>query len=449
MIEVSPSTVPWGELTPDEKMLRRLAAWLSTEGREFATPEAEEAYKTRVKRFADVVQLRIPDRVPVFPHVGPFAAYYAGFTERDMMYDADRVNQAARKFTLDFQPDARIHAAGLPGRALDTLNYTLYQWPGHGVSEDSGLQFVDDEYLKASEIDEMLEDPTDFWIRKYLPRTMGELGGFFNLFPFPYVRIQLPVQLARLGQPEVQHALEALARAGREALAFAQTVAAGGRELESMGFPALYGGAGSHAPFDVMAAALRGTREINFDLFRRPEKLLEAVERITPAVARMAMEGARMGASPLIMLPLHRGADGFMSDKHFRTFYWPQLRRVILALVEEGFVPLCFAEGGFNSRLEVVRDLPRGKVVWMFDITDMTRAKEVLGDVACVMGNVPVALLHTGTPDDVTAYCRKLIDTAGKDGGFILSPGAMVGRGARAENIRAMIDCAKEYGVYA
>lgn len=110
-------------------------------------------------------------------------------------------------------------------------------------------------------------------------------------------------------------------------------------------------------------------------------------------------------------------------------------------------IPRVFAEGGYNSRLAIIRDLPKGRTIWHFDYTDMTRAKEILGDIACIQGNIPVALIHTGTPDQMEAYCRKLIDTVGKGGGFILSTGAGIDRGGKLENVLAMIKCGKEYGV--
>ena len=47
---------------------------------------------------------------------------------------------------------------------------------------------------------------------------------------------------------------------------------------------------------------------------------------------------------------------------------------------------------------------------------------------------------------DVKEYCRKLIETCGKGGGYILAGGAQVDNG-KLENVRAML-AAKEYGVY-
>ena len=68
---------------------------------------------------------------------------------------------------------------------------------------------------------------------------------------------------------------------------------------------------------------------------------------------------------------------------------------------------MCIRDSGsYGSRLEVIRDVPAGRTVWQFDHTDMRRAKEILGGVACIQGNVPSSLLNLAAPEDVTAYCR-------------------------------------------
>ena len=136
-----------------------------------------------------------------------------------------------------------------------------------------------------------------------------------------------------------------------------------------------------------------------------------------------------------------------MSDKQFRTFYWPTLHRMCLGLIEQGLVPYLFAEGAYDSRLEIIRDLPAGHTVWHFDQTDMRKAKEALEDIACIAGNVPLSLLQLGTPDEVTAYCRELIDRVKGNGGFILDVGAGADT-AKEGNFRAMIQAAKRYGTY-
>jgi uroporphyrinogen-III decarboxylase len=183
------------------------------------------------------------------------------------------------------------------------------------------------------------------------------------------------------------------------------------------------------------------------DIFRQPDKLLEAMERITPLLIENALIYANLTGHPLIMMPLHKGADGFMSDKQFGTFYWPTLKKVIVGLVNEGLVPLLFAEGAYNTRLEYLQELPEKSTIWLFEQTDMMRAKEVVGDRICISGNVPSSLLVRGSIQEVIDYCRNLIEVCGMGGGYMLAAGAIVDH-AKPENMQAVITAAREYGCY-
>ena len=136
-----------------------------------------------------------------------------------------------------------------------------------------------------------------------------------------------------------------------------------------------------------------------------------------------------------------------MSLDQYKTFYWPTLRKVVRGLIEEGCVPLLLFEGEYTSRLEIVRDIPRGKAIYWFENVDIHKAKEILGDTVCFRGNVPVALLCAGTPQDVRDYVEKLIDVVGKNGGLMVDCGVWFDE-AKHENVKAMVDVTKEYGVY-
>jgi NAD(P)H-nitrite reductase large subunit len=52
-----------------------------------------------------------------------------------------------------------------------------------------------------------------------------------------------------------------------------------------------------------------------------------------------------------------------------------------------------------------------------------------------------------GSKDDVIACCKKLIDVCGKDGGYVICPRSSIDE-VKPENLKAMIDFVKEYGVY-
>lgn len=154
-----------------------------------------------------------------------------------------------------------------------------------------------------------------------------------------------------------------------------------------------------------------------------------------------------MSGSPVVMMPLHKGTGGFMSNKQFETFYWPTLKRVMMGLVDEGLVPMPFAEGDYTARLDTIRDMPDGSVIWYFEAMDMAKAKDIFRGNACIAGNLPVSVLCTGTAAEVKEACRKLIEACAPGGGYILTAGAGVNEG-NPENFRAMMEAAKEYGVY-
>lgn len=425
-----------------------LQRWCSGEGIHFTSAEAEEAYKRRAKRIADTVQLKAPDRVPVELTHGIFPALYAGFTAEDVLFDRERNFEAYKKTVTDFQSDTlRFRAA--QGTLLEFLECKQVLLPGRGIPVTSNLQFVETECETADEFyDAFIEDPTGFMLKVHWPRIFGTLKSLDQLRPmdagFSYY-LGMPGIIPGFGTPGVHEAFQRLCEAGNLALEEAEFGKAKSREIMQMGFPLDTGGV-SHAPFDTVGDFIRGTKGMMLDMFRRPEKILAATEKLVPMMIKMGLH-ARNAPSPFVFMPLHKGCDGFMSLEQYKTFYWPSLRKVALGLIEEGLVPILFFEGENTSRLEVIKDIPKGKAVYHFEKVNLSKAKEVLGDTVCFRGNVPVSLLCTGTPEEVKAYVKGLVDTFGRNGGLIVDSGAILDE-AKPDNVRAMVDFTKEYGVY-
>ncbi len=440
---------PWANMNPDERRAERVDRWRNP-GISFDSPEAEATYKARVGRLLTAINLNEPDRVPIYINSGWWPAARAGISPYEAMHDAARAAQAWVDFNLEFQADAMIAPLlyTTPASVFESLDYKLYSWPGHGVAKEASYQYNEKEWMLPEEYDHLISDPSDYMLRTYLPRTVGAFAGFgklSSLFDF----IELPFVSGHVGawdSSEMADGLERIAAAARSIGDWAKITFARLDELTALGFPGYFGGA-TKAPFDILGDTLRGTRGVVLDLYRCPDKVLAACDRLVPVAIDWALRRAGTLPTPVVFMPLHKGADGFMSDEQFRRFYWPTLRAVILGLIEEGVIPFLFAEGRYGSRLEAITDLPKGKTVWLFDQTDMARAKQTIGEVACIQGNVPLSLICTGTPEATAEYTRALIDSAGEGGGFILDIGAVADDG-KDENLRAMIDTALEYGVY-
>jgi len=219
-----------------------------------------------------------------------------------------------------------------------------------------------------------------------------------------------------------------------------------GEEIVKLGFP-LYGTSGEHVPFDHLSYHVRGMRGIFLDMHRQPDKLIEVMDWLMPRQIEKALTKARAGGRKRVYFALHRGADGFMSSKQFEVFYWPYVKKMVQALLDEDFTPCLFLEGDYTSRLEYFLELPKGKILARFDSSDINIVKNVLQGHICIMGNVPVSLMQTGTSQDIENYCKKLIDLLGKDGGFIMAPRSAPDD-VKPENLKAMVDFTKKYGVY-
>lgn len=439
-------------LTPEQKLQERLQRWKSPAGIQFANPEAEQGYQRRVQMLIDAIQLRKPERVPVCPMVGFFPFVYAGVTLQDAMYDHAKLGEAIRKYHADFQPDNLGGALlfGL-GKVLEALDYKLYHWPGHGVEADKPYQFIEDEYMKEDEYDHFINDPSDYFMRSYLPRVFGALAPWRTMVSFTEI-LEIP-SAAMFALPyaaaEMQETCRRLLEAGKAAGEWLKAGSEITRSVMStLGLAGMVGGF-AKAPFDCIGDTLRGTRAIMLDIFRRPSKVLAAADRFVPLQIEAGVRAANTSGCPVVMMPLHKGADAFMSRKNFQKFYWPTLKAVIVGLIREGVIPSLFVEGSYNQRLDLVHDpdIPPGKTLWLFDRTDLREVKKEFAGWACFGGNVPVSMMVAATPDDVRKHVKDLIADVGQDGGYILSTGAPVDS-CRTENFHAFVAAGKEYGVY-
>ncbi len=411
-----------------------------------------QAGAARRKRVSDALELKVPDRVPFFLGQNYLPARLSGLTYRDAYYKLDEWLEANKKYIIECDPDIYFAVDApviTPGPVHDLWGTLQMKWPGQGIDANSSHQFVEDEYMKQDEYDHFLDDPTDFLIRVYYPRVFKNLEGLGMLPPLKIMAYGCytgGLMAGLLAIPQVTAALETMLEASKLGAEWNMKFARFHKEMEELGYFSSWA-APAIVPFDIISDLLRGMRGAMMDMFKVPDKLLAAQEKLYPMVLGSAIQAARMSGNPRVFIPLHRGADGFMSIQQFEKFYWPNLKKLFLDIIDEGLTPIPFFEGTYDKRLEYLAELPKGKILGMFDRSDMVRVKEVLKDTMCIVGGMPVSLLQTGTPESVTEYTKKLIDTVGKDGGFIMTASSVLDE-ANPELVKVWIDVTREYGVY-
>jgi hypothetical protein len=428
-----------------DKTEERLENWCNPQNISFISKEAEENYRKRTRRIANAILLKPSDRIPVTPSFGVFTALDNGYTVEETFLDFNKSREACLKTLKTFDTDIGIS----PRTAMamySVIDYKPLKLPGIHIPATVNFQYVEDEYVSAEQFyDHFLDDPSDFLLRVFLPRVCGLLEPFKNLPPInetiSYL-IGLPSIVAAAGSSEITQVFTGLAKASRIITESSKLLSAYTRDVKSMGYPFMEGAA-SAAPFDVIGDYIRGTKGTLIDMYRRPEKLIAAMEKLVPYMISLGIRAKRSGGL-FVRMPLHKNSDSFMSREQFKTFYWPTLRKVFMAFIDEGLIPLPFFEGDNTHRLDIINDIPKGKAVYQFQNVDLNRFKELCGDVVCFNGNVPASLLATGTPEQVIAYVKNLMDIVGKNGGLIVNGGSIIDE-AKHENIKAMVDFTKSY----
>lgn len=409
-------------------------------------------FAERINRMETAIALGKPDRVPVFAFFASYVQRCNGSSYRDIYYDYEKAGQAAVKFFAE-HPLCDVHTFSgfTSGRANELADSQMIDWPGKPgtiVSDYSSHQVIEREFMTPEEYPEMLNDFTGFMIRKYIPRAYPTLKGLAGLSLTPTVVLSTGM-LSPFYNPEAQEAFRLLAKIGEED---AKAGAATGKymqQLAELGFPGMISGI-SEAPYDILGDYFRGTMGIFEDL--TDEDMQEYIEQACDLFANQqiqALQYLRFADMPVkrVFFPLHKAMDGFMNAEQYERLYWKPLKKIMMALIEWGVTPLIYTEGPYNTRLEQLTDVPKGKVLYHFENVDMKEAKRVLGGTACISGNLPIALMEFGKKEEVVEQTKRLLDDCMPGGGYVFDFNGCL-ENSKPENMDALFETLEKYGKY-
>ena len=408
----------------------------------------QELFTERRKRVDAAIALTEHDRVPLAPKLGFFYGSAYGIPSYATLVDIRNSIPGVKAYLEEYQPDLAWPPAVYPAMAANALGSEFIKFPGYadGIGLNESFQILDGEYMSADEYSEFCFDPTHFILTKWFPRRNKNLVGLSK------INVQAPIEFGMFAatvpfaDPEVIQAFDALAQAGKYSL---QWLIGGGEIasiIEDEGF-VLGPQVGTTCPFDMLADTFRGMINTISDVIERPDELLEAVNVMQGLMLRNALGSAIQLKREFFLIPLHMGVDEFMSPADYAKFYWPGLKALIMACIDNGITPYIFTEGNYNTRLEQLCDVPPGKVVYMFEKVDMKRAKETVGKVACINANLPTATLMYSKPEKIADETKKILDICAPGGGFMMDVSIPIDKCPK-ENLHVMFDTVLKYGCY-
>jgi uroporphyrinogen-III decarboxylase len=395
--------------------------------------DREELYAQRLNRYVTTMRNGKPDRIPIRPFAAEFTAVHAGYTCQEVTHDYNKAFEAVLRCCEDYNWDAVVPNMVYVWTGLaQAAGLRYYAIPGIDVGPDVGFQYreppQDGAHMRREEYDELIDDPVRFLYDVWLPRVSAEISP--------------------AGAPAtLRHNLALV----KSAWAMAGYFDAFGPQIERMrretGTVSAISGM-LKAPLDVLADKFRGYLGLAFDLMEIPEKVEAACFALMPHLQYIALSGLDPARNIPIPIWMHRGCVPFISYEHFLTIYWPTLKPIVESIWARGNQVLFYAEGKWDSHLDVFAELPPASIVYHIDRGDIRLIHEKLGGKFCLSGGVPNALLTLGTPDQVREYCRDLIDTLARDGGYIMDASAIMQNDAKVENVRAMTEFTVDHGVY-
>lgn len=393
----------------------------------------EQQYHERLTRYVTANYNEKPDRIPLRVFAEEFASKYCGYSNFEVAVRHELQFDVNRRFAVEAGTDAIQTNSVVNWFGMQkALGWEGITFPGIGIPVDSINQWwepttEDDAFMKASEYDELIDDPTALLVSKWMPR---------------FTR-----HLKHPGEPSTFEQTMTLIDGIMAYNQFFGTWGAKTGELIDAGVvPAV--GSVLKAPLDILGDKLRGYINLCYDLRQQRDKVIAACEALMPHLAAVVMGGADTSGQTPSIIWMHRGCVPFISHQDFDEIYWPTLKPIIEELWARGTQIILYAEGNWGHHLEAFAELPEKSIIFHCDKTDIFKAHEVLGDKFCISGGVPNLMLANGTPQEVRAECKKIIDGVAQDGGYIMDASALIMNDAKVENVQAMIDFTKEYGVY-
>ena len=360
------------------------------------------------------IRLEKPDRVPVVPLLTEEpAAQLAGLTMAQVSNDNQLALAAIIKVFDEYGGWDSLYPGPYTPNQLQAAGLfpTKVRTPGKDLPDDYIFQVIEEEVLKPADYDKICEMGFErFYYQDYLWR------------------------ISDLKPENLPKAIEALQAS------LAQFTA----ECHKRSIQPFFLAYGFHPFFSL--SLMRSMVPFTQDLYYNPEPVERALKSMTAELIPKYISIVKASGINMWLLVEERASGFYYPLSVFERFWWPYTLEIVDAFWSEGIVTVFHLDTCWDKNIAYFKKLPKGSAILELDsTTDIFRAKETLRGHLCFHGDVSASLLSIGKPDDVEAYCKKLIDEVGGDGGFILGSGCGVPPNVRPDNFRAMIETAKNY----
>ena len=368
-----------------------------------------QLYEERLSRINKAIRCEPVDRIPLIFQGTALAPRQMGLTMAEYVYNPLKAIEAH----LDYMDGLGVDGCNSPpwyrpDVGLSVVWLSHIKMPGRELPEDTLWQVEEKEVMSVDDYDAIIDRGIGPFLERYLPKIV-DMPEFLD------------------GQAQTEKINPVMFQ-----------------KVKERQYP-IVTGAMSTIPFESLCGG-RSMTSFFIDLYRIPQKVKAAMEVMVPMFIGMALEGAAKSGIRSTWIGGWRSASGLLPPKLWNEFVFPYFQTVSHAVAEKDIVSILHLDHNWTRDLGRLRELPEKMCVLNSDgMTDLRKAREILGDHMAMMGDVPSPLLTTGTPEDVYNYVRDLLRDIGPKG-LLLCAGCDAPINARHENVVAMYEAGREYG---
>lgn len=376
----------------------------------------EEAMNS-IERVTAAMELKEPDRVPIWPMMDYLPMKYYDITAKEIVFDPVK-SQKAYEWMYEklggydiAMPGAAMYPVHInPFPIIFSSYYLDWRMSGRELPDDVSPQLaersVNDPILKAEDYDKLIKE------------------GFFRFINFKRAGIKDMMKLNKIGEQAAQNAE---------------------RWWDYYKVPVFTDGA-VFTPFEILSY-FRGSTNFMKDVYRYPDKIREVSDFMIDGLIAMGKFVLNLNRGRTILLGCIRSGADFISEKHFEELVLPDIKKIVEEFLKENYIVQLHFDTDWTSRLHYLAELPKGKIyLHMDERTDVVKAKEILGDRMLIEGNFKPSDFTLGTPYMIEKRTKEIIDKCADGGGLWV--GCELPDDAKLENVKAMIDTCKTYGAY-
>ena len=386
---------------------------------------AKKLMQERQQNRHDIFDNKIPKRVPIEVYLSlPILAEIAGIDRKSVYWDPSLVKDTARNLCSTVPSDTCLYSGSVytpvSSQTLESVNKVM--------SDTGYMQHPNTFCMYDNEYDELINDPYAFIIDKCVPRVYRNLDGTYNPGRNILALTQESLMKQAVAKKEMPMVMDL---------------------YDEFGYPTEEMGGFGRAPMDWIADQLRSFSGICVDVRRQRSKVIEALDAIYPMMYKIAVSPDLSNISRYATTSFQLHMATYLREKDFAEVWLPSWRRMVVDFSSLGIRCGAFLEHDWTRLLDYVYDLPTGSY-FTFEYTDAKLIKEKLGKKHILGGGFPLKYITSCTKAEAADKTKEWLDIMAPGGQYIFSfdKGALAMSDINLENLTAVCETVRDYGVY-